>query len=147
LIITKTVKDGDKVKLLYEAKSKDGTIWYKNKKENPLEIVVGKGNIFPAIEKRIKNMKEGEEKTISLKPEEAFGKHREDLVCTVPKNNVQTDFDLDIGSKVNLKSTSGKKITGTVTETKDDILTIDFNHPLAGKIILFTFIVLSIIRK
>lgn len=140
----KVVKEGDKVHLLYETKLEDGTILHKNKKENPLGVVVGEGKIFSAIENQIKDMKQGETKTIPLKPEEAFGKHREDLIFIAPKNKIKTDDDLVIGSRIKLKMSSGKEITGTITGTDGDNLKIDFNHPLAGRNILFTLTVLSI---
>lgn len=141
----KVAKEGDKVQLLYEAKLEDGTILHKNKKEDPLEVVVGEGKIFPAIENQIKDMKQGETKTIPLKPEEAFGKHRDDLIFITPKNKIQTHDELVIGSRVMLKMSSGKEITGTVTETEGNNLKIDFNHPLAGRNILFTLTILSIV--
>ena len=138
------VKEGDKVQLVCELKLEDGTICYKNEQEKPLVIIVGEGRFFPAIEKELKDMKQGETKTVTLEPKDAFGIHNNGLVAEIPKKNLSNNADLDIGSMIQMKTSSNKIIQGTVKEIKDDVLTVDFNHPLAGKKIVFSITVQSI---
>jgi FKBP-type peptidyl-prolyl cis-trans isomerase 2 len=138
------VKEGDKVQLICELKLEDGTICYKNEQEKPFVIIVGEGRFFPAIEKELKDMKQGETKTVTLEPKDAFGIHNNDLVAEIPKKNLSNNADLDIGSMIQMKTSSNKIIQGTVKEIKDDVLTVDFNHPLAGKKIVFSITVQSI---
>ncbi len=138
------VKDGDKVQLVCELKLEDGTTCFKNEQENPLVVTVGEGKFFPIIENKIKDMKEGETKSITLKPKDAFGIHNDDLVAEIAKKELDNNADLKIGSKIQMKTTSNKTIQGTVTEIKDDTFTVDFNHPLAGKNIVFIVTVKSI---
>ena len=142
----KVVKERDKVQILYEAKLEDGTLCYKNEKGNPLEFVVGEGTIFPAIETVLKDMKQGETKTVTLEPEEAFGPYLDGLVIELPKDNLQSDTTLDIGSKIKAKTSSGKTVKGTIIELKDEMYTIDLNHPLAGRKIVFTVTVVSVVK-
>ncbi|HEC81941.1 MAG TPA: hypothetical protein ENI42_05920 [Thermoplasmatales archaeon] len=141
----KTVKEGDIVYIVYEARSEDGeTVYYKNDEENPLELVVGEGKFFPAIEKELKDMKVGDVKKIILEPKDAFGPHIEDLVIDVPKDVLHSDVELNVGSRIKINTPSGKTFYGTVTEIKEETLTIDLNHPLAGKKLVFTITVVDI---
>ncbi len=139
-----SVKEGDKVNILCEAKLEDGTVCYKNKEENPLEFVVGEGKFFPAVEDSMKGMKKGESKTITLEPKDAFGDHKEDLVFIAPKDKFSSEAKIDIGAKVKVKMDSGQTVQGTITEKNNGTYTVDFNHPLAGKKAVFTITVSSI---
>ena len=138
------VKEGDKVNIFCEAKLEDGTVCYKNKEENPLVFVVGEGKFFPAVEDSMKGMKKGESKTITLKPKDAFGEHKEDLVFIAPKDKFSSEAKIDIGSKVKVNTPTGQTVRGTITEINNGTCTIDFNHPLAGKKVVFTVTVVSI---
>jgi FKBP-type peptidyl-prolyl cis-trans isomerase 2 len=138
------VKEGDKVNILCEAKFEDGTVCYKNKEENPLEFVVGEGKFFPAVENSIKGMKKGESKIITLEPKDAFGEHKEKLVLVVPKESFSSETNLDIGIKVKVKITNEQTIQGTITEKNNGSFTVDFNHPLAGRKIVFSITLISI---
>jgi FKBP-type peptidyl-prolyl cis-trans isomerase 2 len=138
------IKKGDKVNILCKAKLEDGTVCYQNKKENPLEFVIGEGKFFPAIENSMKGMKKGESKTITLDPKDAFGSHREDLIFVAPKEKFHSTAKITIGSKVKVKMDSGQSAQGTITEENNGSYTVDFNHPLAGKKVVFTITVISI---
>jgi FKBP-type peptidyl-prolyl cis-trans isomerase 2 len=139
-----SVKEGDKVELICEFKLEDGTIFFKNEQEKPFVFIVGEGKFFPAIEKKLKDMKEGETKTINLEPKDAFGVYNKDLVADIPKNNISNDGKLSVGSSVKMKTDSDKMIQGSVTGIKDDSITVDFNHPLVNKNITAIVTILSI---
>ena len=140
----KTVKDGTKIQILYEARLEDGTLCYKNEKDTPLELIIGEGKFFPAIEKELKKMKEGEKKTMTLKPEEAFGPHMDELVMDVPKDVFGDDAVLEVGSRIKINTPSGKQFYGTISAIGENSLTIDLNHPLAGKKIVFDITLVAI---
>jgi FKBP-type peptidyl-prolyl cis-trans isomerase 2 len=140
----KNVKEGDKVNILCEAKLEDGTVCYQNKEENPLEFVVGEGKFFPAVENSMKGMKKGESKTITLEPKDAFGEHKEDLIFIAPKDKFSSEAKIDIGSKVKVKTDTGPAVHGTITEINNGTCTIDFNHPLAGRKVVFTITIVTI---
>lgn len=139
-----TVKEGDKVQLVCEAKLENGKTFFKNEQKNPFVFIVGEGKFFPAIEKELKDMKQGETKTVTLEPKDAFGIHNDDLVTEIPKKNIGTNAKLDIGSRIQMKTASDEIIQGTITKIKDDTLVVDFNHPLVGKKIIFTVTITSI---
>jgi len=140
----KVVKSGDRVKLLCEAKLEDGEVCYRWDKENPLELVVGEGSFFPAAEEKMINMKEGETKTITLEPDEAFGFYMEELVLEVPKDLFREKANLREGTRVKITTPSGRVFFGTIKEVKKDSVILDLNHPLAGKRIILTITVISI---
>jgi len=90
-------------------------------------------------------MKEGETKTITLESAEAFGPKIDDLIVDLPKEGFDSQVELEVGSRVSINSPEGKKFTGTVLEVKDENIFVDFNHPLAGKNLIFTVTVVSIV--
>ena len=143
-IYMKNVKKGDKVHILCEAKLEDGKVCYKNDEKNLLVFVVGQDKFFPAIENEMKGMKKGETKTMTLEPKEAFGQHKNDLVVEAPKDEFSSDSTLNVGSKVRLETKSGEPVHGTILEIKDDVFTIDFNHPLAGRNVIFSVTLVSV---
>ncbi len=138
------VKEGLKVKIAFEAKLETGERVFKNEEEHPLELTVGEGAIPKSIENALIDMKAGDTKTIKLESSEAFGPRVDDLVIELPREGFGPDTDLNVGSKVSIKSPEGKQFTGTVTEVKDENITVDFNHPLAGKSLVFTVTVLNV---
>jgi peptidylprolyl isomerase len=142
--IMTSVKDGNKISIFFEAKLETGEVVLKTEEERPLEVTVGEGIIPKSIENALLDMKIGETKTITLKPIEAFGPKIEELVIDLPKDGFNTNDEIKIGSRIAMSSPEGKKFTGTVIDIKDDKITLDFNHPLAGQNLVFTVTVLSI---
>ncbi len=142
-------KKGDIVNIKCEIKLEDGFLCFKNEEENPIEFKVGEGNFIPKIESTILEMEEGETKTINLEPEEAFGQYIDDLIVEIPKDLFHTKEGVNVGvdSKVKINSPSGKTYYGVVTEVTEDGLKLNLNHPLAGKKILITLTLESIIKE
>jgi FKBP-type peptidyl-prolyl cis-trans isomerase 2 len=140
----KNVKKGDKVHILCEAKLEDGTVCYKNDEDSHLVFVVGQGKFFSAIENKIIDMKQGETKTVTLEPKDAFGQHKKDLVVEAPMDEFSSDGTLNVGSRVKLETKSGEPVHGTILEIKDDVFTVDFNHPLAGRNVIFSVTIVSV---
>jgi peptidylprolyl isomerase len=143
----KVVKDGSKIKIICEAKLEDGSVCFQNKEDDPLEFVVGEGKFFLPIENKLKDMKEGETKTITIEPDEMFGPHLAELVIEVPKNVFKIEAKITVGSRIRIDAPSGKVFYGTVTAVKEETIILDLNHPLAGKKILWTVKILSIEGK
>ena len=89
-------------------------------------------------------MKVGESKTMTLEPSEAFGPVVDDLIIDLPKDGFGAEAELEIGSKVSINSPEGKNFIGTIVEVKGDKVKADFNHPLAGRSLVFTVTIVSI---
>ena len=143
----KSVKDGDRVQILYEAKLDTGEFCYKNDADNLTEIVIGEGKFFPVIEKALCTMAEGESKVVTLEAEDAFGPHLTDLVIKVPKSVVKTDVPLEIGSRVKIDAPTGTSYAGTIVAVDDQTFTLDLNHLLAGKRLVINVTVVSIAEQ
>jgi FKBP-type peptidyl-prolyl cis-trans isomerase SlyD len=143
----RVVKNGDKVSISCDAKLETGEQCFQNDEGNTLEIVVGEGKFFPSLETGLTDMKEGESKTLTLDPTETFGAHRDDLIMDVPKTYFQTATNLTVGARVKVDAPSGKTYYATVVKITDINVTLDFNHPFAGKKIIVTLTVKAIQDK
>ena len=138
------IKEGDKVSILFEAKLASGETILKTENEKALSLIVGSGEIPITIEKALIDMKIGDSKTITLEPSEAFGPVINELIIELPKEGFGDNSCLDIGSVVVLNSPQGKKFRGTILKVEEENVTVDFNHPLAGRILVFSVTVVSI---
>lgn len=130
-------KDGDKVKVHYTGKLDDGTVFDTSKDRRPLEFEVGSGSVIPGFEQGIIGMETGETKTISIPPEEAYGASREELVVDVKKTDFPDNITPAIGQQLQIHQPGGNSINVIVTDMKEDIVTLNANHPLAGKTLTF----------
>ncbi|MBN2066646.1 MAG: FKBP-type peptidyl-prolyl cis-trans isomerase, partial [Candidatus Thermoplasmatota archaeon] len=115
----------------------------KTQDDRPLELTLGEGVIPTSIENALVDMNVGDSKTITLEPAEAFGQRVDDLVVELPREGFTAGTDMKVGSMVSMSSSEGKKFTGAIIELNDDKVTVDFNHPLAGKKLIFTVTVVS----
>jgi peptidylprolyl isomerase len=143
----KSIKEGDKVQIVCEAKLETGEMCYKNDKDNLIEVVVGEGKFFPAIEKALQEMTEGQTKIVTLEAEEAFGPHMADLVIKVPKSVFKPEVTIEVGSRIKIDAPTGKSFVGTVVAMDDLTFTLDLNHQLAGKRLVVNVTVVSIAEQ
>ena len=139
-----SINEGDKVKIKYEAKLENGEQCFPDNTDNTVEITIGEGKIFSSIENGLKEMKIGESKTITIEPDEAFGLHLDNLVIDAPKSSFKTDNELTIGMRIKIDTPTDKVYYATVTKITDSAVTLDLNHPLAGKKLIFTVSVISV---
>ena len=138
------VKKGDRIKVQYTGTLQDGTIFDKSKEEEPLEFTVGSGQIIPGFDKAVEGMKLNEEKKVTLKPEDAYGKRDETAIREFPKSSLPENFKPEKGMVIRLQDQTGRAIPGTVTDITENNITIDLNHPLAGKDLTFNIKVIGI---
>lgn len=138
------ITKGTTVDIFLEGTLEDGTLCFKSEKDHPLTVIVGEGKLLAPLEHELIDMAVGESKTITLSPEKGFGQHNEDLVMKAPKKNFTSEFNPEIGARIAVDFSGDKHLVGTILEITDETLTIDFNHPLAGKTVHFTFTVISI---
>lgn len=143
-----TVKTGDKVKIEYTGTLEDGTIFDSSTEHgNPLEFEVGSGQVIKGFDDAILGMKEGEEKQFSIAPADAYGEHNPTLVQKVPREIFPPDAELVPGLLFEAGLPTGEKIPATITEVQEGIISVDLNHPLAGKKLNFKIRVSVIISS
>jgi len=137
-------KSGDTVKVHYTGKLTDGTVFDSSVEREPLEVTIGAGQVIPGFEKGIIGMAPGETKSISIGKDEAYGEHRQELTMEVNKSDFPESITPEIGQMLQMKNPNGDLIRVVVSEIKDDTVTIDANHPLAGKDLTFDLELVSI---
>ncbi len=132
------VGEGDDLELMEEATP-----------EYPLSFIYGTGSMLPSFEDKLTGLETGSKFSFSLSPEEAYGEFFEDRVVELPKSIFEVDgkFDGDHvfeGSTLPMMDSEGNRMNGSVIEVKDNVVVMDFNHPLAGEILNFDGEVLEV---
>jgi len=138
------IKKGNRIKVQYTGTLQDGTIFDKSKEGEPLEFTVGSGQIIPGFDKAVEGMKLNEEKKVTLKTEDAYGKRDETAIREFPKNSLPENFKPEKGVMIKLQDQTGRAMPGTVTDITENSITVDLNHPLAGKDLTFDIKVIGI---
>jgi peptidylprolyl isomerase len=131
------VKKGSRVSVFYTGKFKDGTVFERNIGQAPLVFSVGKGKVIKGFEKAVIGMKLGQTKTAVFKPSEAYGPKDPFLVSTVPANEIPAGSEIQIGRELSFTGKDGALIEGVITGIDGDKITVDNNHPLAGRSLIF----------
>lgn len=145
MILLKIIKKGDKVKVEYVGSLEDGTVFDSSEKHNaPLEFVVGAGQLIKGFDDAVVGMKVGEEKEITLPPEEAYGSHNPEFVKDMPRNLFPQDQEIQPGMSFIVDLQDGRKIQVRVSKVSEDAVTIDLNPPLAGKTLIFKIKIVEI---
>jgi FKBP-type peptidyl-prolyl cis-trans isomerase 2 len=139
------VKKGSKVKIHYTGTLDDGTVFDSSENHGkPLEFEVGAGMVIPGFEKGILGMKKGEEKNIKIKPEDAYGNPNPGLVKKIPRQHLPPEPEPKKGMMLALRTPDGRQIPAIIAEVTDEDVTIDLNHPLAGKTLNFKIKVVEV---
>lgn len=134
--MAKATKDST-VTMNYEIKLDDGSLVDSSKEGSPLTFQLGQGNMFPAVEKALVGMVQGDRTTVRLSPEDAFGEHSSELVMVVNRANLPDDVEPEVGMQLGTETPDGNLIRLVVTEVDGADITLDGNHPLAGQTLSF----------
>jgi peptidylprolyl isomerase len=131
------VKTGDTVKVHYTGKLNDGTVFDSSRDREPLEFKVGKAEVLPGFESAVIGMNTGEQKTIQILAADAYGEYAKDRLVKIRRNQVPEGLDLKVGVPLQMNQSDGQPVVMTVAELEADSVTLDANHPLAGKDLTF----------
>ncbi|MDK1387954.1 peptidylprolyl isomerase [Sinorhizobium sp. 8-89] len=138
------VKNGDVVRIHYTAKLTDGTAIESSQGREPLEVLVGAGQIIPGLDREISGMAVGEMNTVAIPAEDAYGPHDDTQVQMVPRSAVPEG--VEIGTRLQATGPDGRQMALTVTRVDDEQVTVDANHPLAGQDLVFDVTVVEILN-
>ncbi|NDJ86069.1 MAG: peptidylprolyl isomerase [Chloroflexi bacterium] len=130
-------KQGDTVKVHYTGKLDDGTVFDSSREREPLEFTIGEGRVIPGFEAAVEGMSTGETQTARVEPDNAYGQHRPDMVITVDPNQFPPSITPEIGQRLQVSDPQGQTFDVTVTDISPESVTLDANHPLAGKDLVF----------
>ena len=131
------VKENDTVRVHYTGKLSNGQVFDSSLEREPLEIILGEGNLIPGFEKGVVNMKVNEKKTVNIPFAEAYGDVQKELFHEVKKDELPQDMTPEVGMGLASKNPDGTEVQFRVAEVHENHIVIDANHPLAGQDLTF----------
>jgi len=139
------VKKGDTIKVEYTGRLEDGTVFdTSDNHDEPLEFTVGDQKLIKGFDNAVVGMQEGEEKEVTIPPEEGYGNHNPELVRDLPRDIFPEDQEVQPGMVFMMALQDGRKIPVRIAEVMDGQVKVDLNSPLAGKTLVFTIKIVEI---
>jgi FKBP-type peptidyl-prolyl cis-trans isomerase SlpA len=123
--------------LNFSVSLEDGSEVDSNFGGEPVSFVVGDGNLLPGFEQALMGMQPGQRHVFTILPEDAFGQPNDNNVQTVARDHFDDDVALEIGLVFSFADAAGGELPGLIVAFDEEEVTVDFNHPLAGRTILF----------
>lgn len=130
-------KAGDTVAIHYTGTLADGSQFDSSEGRDPLRFTLGSGQIIAGLDAAITGMSQGEKKSVTIAAAEAYGDHRPEAVQAVPRAQIPAEIPLEEGGGLQVQTPDGQTIPVTVASVTDEEVTLDANHPLAGKDLTF----------
>ena len=128
---------GDIVRVHYVGRFADGTEFDSSAQRGPIEVTIGGGQVIRGFENALVGMAEGETKRVILEPKDAYGAHDPRLIHTIERAQVPDEVELSVATELQATNASGDEVRLRVIEFNADTVTLDANHPLAGKTLTF----------
>lgn len=138
-------KSGDTVRIHYTGKLEDGTQFDSSEGRDPLEFALGGGQVIPGFDNAVEGMAVGDKKSVTVQPEEAYGPRHDQLIQDVPKDQLPDDLTPAVGMELQTQNENGQVVRLAVTAVDDESITVDGNHPLAGKALDFDIELVEIV--
>ena len=139
------VKHGDTVKVHYTGTFDNGEVFDSSVDGEPLQFTMGEQDLIAGFEQAVMGMMPGDKKSTTISAHRAYGPYQEELVVEVDRKNINDDTELQIGQRVQIKQPDGKEFVMTVSDLTDLKVTLDANHPLAGKDLTFDISLVEIV--
>jgi peptidylprolyl isomerase len=140
-------QSGDIVRVHYRGTLSDGTEFDSSHGREPLEFQVGSGQVIPGFERQVEGMSVGETTVVTIPADEAYGQRDERQIQEIPRNAMPAELTLEIGTGLTATTRDGKEIPLTVIGLTDDTVTVDGNHPLAGRDLTFELELVEIVTS
>jgi peptidylprolyl isomerase len=141
--VVPVVESGNMVRVHYTL-TVDGKVVDTSRDREPLEYQAGKNQLIPGFEKALIGMKKGEKKSFKVEPEEGYGKKDPKMISEVSKDRIPPDLNPEPGMTLYARGAGGNPVPVKVVEVKKDVVILDFNHPLAGKVLNFDVEIIDI---
>jgi peptidylprolyl isomerase len=126
-------KNGDTVRVHYKGTFEDGKVFDSSHDSNPLEFTLGEQRVISGFEQAVEGMEEGETKSVTIPSQDAYGEYRKDLAISVERERIPQEITPEVGMILQVPTQQGVPVNVTVTEVGEETVTLDGNHPLAGK--------------
>jgi peptidylprolyl isomerase len=138
-------KKGDTVQVHYTGKLENGTVFDTSRERHPLQFTLGNGQVIAGFENAITGMDIGESKTAVIPVEQGYGPRRDDMIVTIKRDTLPPDLTAKVGQRLEITQTDDQVMLVTVTGVSESSITIDANHPLAGKVLTFDLELVGIV--
>ena len=132
-----TARQGDKVSVHYKGTLDDGSVFDSSVGGDPIEFTVGAREVIEGFDDAIVGMAVGDRKTENIPAERAYGEREDDLVFEVPRTSLEQGFEIEVGDVVRVQLPDGQNAPMQIAALDDETITLDANHPLAGKALTF----------
>jgi len=141
-------KQGDTVRVHYTGRLTSGEVFDSSEGTDdgkPLEFTIGSQQVIPGFEAGVIGLAPGESRTITIPVEQAYGPHNPEQVIEVPRDQVPPHIDLTVGNHLQMSQEDGQSFTVLITDLTDTMVTLDANHPLAGRELVFDLKLVEIV--
>ncbi|MBW2529141.1 MAG: FKBP-type peptidyl-prolyl cis-trans isomerase [Deltaproteobacteria bacterium] len=139
------VEQGSTILIGYSIRLDDGRQVDRSSRDAPLMIKLGEGKLFPSVEQALVGLSVGEEVTVRVEASEAFGPHDPGLVREMDRVDLPTDAELEVGGYLGTRSPDRSLLRLLITKVEGSSITLDGNHPLAGKALTVVVQVISLV--
>jgi FKBP-type peptidyl-prolyl cis-trans isomerase 2 len=138
-----SISDGSTVSIEYTLTLDSGQVVDSNVGQKPLTFQQGQGQIISGLESELLGMETGDEKTVTVSPEDGYGPVREEAMLTFKRDQLPEDAQ-EVGAQIQAQGPNGQTLQGKVASLTDEKATLDFNHPLAGENLHFEVKILEV---
>lgn len=140
-----TITEGSTITLHFALLLEDGQVVDSTfEREKPASFVFGDGSLLPSVEANLLGLRSGDKETFALAPEQAFGQRNPANIQRFPRSQFSADMELYEGSVISFADAARAELPGVVTSFDDERVEVDFNHPLAGRSLLFKVEILEV---
>lgn len=144
---TLTVTEGNLVSVHYKGTHQNGEVFDSSyDRGSPIEFTVGAAQMIPGFEANVVGMSVGEKKSFTIEPDQAYGHRDPNAIQEVPRNTFPEGYPVAVGEMVQGES-NGQPVRATIVSLQEGTVTLDFNHPMAGKTLTFDVEVVSTAAK
>ena len=130
-------KSGDSVRVHYTGKFADGEVFDSSVGKDSLQFVIGTGQLIAGFDRAVVGMQPGEAKTVTFGPEEGYGVQQDNLMFVVERHTLPAQLNPEVGERYQIRQGDGSPLAATVIAVSPESITLDGNHPLAGKDLTF----------
>lgn len=140
-----TAKAGDTVRIHYTGTLTDGSVFDSSEGRDPLEFTLGSGMVIAGFDAGVTGMSVGDKKRVEIPCDQAYGPRHDQAMQKVPRKDIPDSIPLELGLQLQMQAPNGQPIMVTVAELTDDEVTLDANHALAGKDLIFDLELVSVV--
>ena len=138
------VKNGDKVKVHYHGKLRNGDTFDSSEGREPLEFNVGGGLVIKGFDNGVMGMQVGDKKTVEIPVQDAYGEKQDEMMIEFPKDQFPAEMNPEVGMQLMMNNGAGQQFPVTVAEVRETTVVLDANHPLAGQELNFSVEVMDV---